>query len=142
MKKVVLGIFVLIMGVACSENDIKGDAVLKVNLTDAPAAYEEVLIDIQDVQYHFTSETDSGSWESLELVNAGVYNLLDFTNGLDTLLAEETLPAGTISQMRLVLGEKRHILKSKTRWQDLYMNYATTLTPHVPSLRPATGNSF
>ncbi|MDF1570564.1 MAG: DUF4382 domain-containing protein [Bacteroidales bacterium] len=111
MKKVVLGIFIAILGAACSETDTKGDAVLKVHLTDAPAAYEEVLIDVVDVMYHLTSETDSGSWKSLEVVNAGVYNLLDFTNGLDTLLAEETLPTGTISQMRLVLGENNQVKK-------------------------------
>lgn len=99
------------MSVACSENENKGDAVLKVHLTDAPAAYEEVLIDVVDVKYHITSETDSGSWKSLDVVNAGIYNLLDFTNGLDTLLAEETLPAGTISQMRLVLGENNQVKK-------------------------------
>lgn len=111
MKKVVLGIFIAILGASCSETDTKGDAVLKVHLTDAPAAYEEVLIDVVDVMYHLTSETDSGSWKSLDVVNEGVYNLLDFTNGLDTLLAEETLPTGTISQMRLVLGENNQVKK-------------------------------
>ncbi len=39
----------------------------------------------------------------------GVYNLLDFTNGLDTLLVEQELPAGTISQVRLVLGDNNQV---------------------------------
>jgi hypothetical protein len=34
---------------------------------------------------------------------------LDFTNGLDTLLGSTVLPAGKISQMRLVLGSRNTV---------------------------------
>ena len=72
--------------VSCS-NDSDSDAMdqpatLTVNLIDAPGDYQEVNIDVQDVMI----STEDGGWESLANVNAGVYNLLDFTNGLDTLL--------------------------------------------------------
>jgi hypothetical protein len=92
---------------SCSEND--KNALLKVRLTDAPGDYEQVLIDIQDVQIHFADSADEGSWQSLE-VNKGVYNLLDFRNGMDTLLASIELPAGNVSQMRLILGSGNEIM--------------------------------
>jgi Domain of unknown function (DUF4382) len=91
----------------CSEND--QNAVLKVRLTDAPGDYEQVLIDIQDVQVHVADSPGEGSWKSLD-VNKGIYNLLDFRNGMDTLLASIELPAGNVSQMRLVLGSENKIM--------------------------------
>lgn len=69
-------------------------------LTDAPALYDAVNIDIQEVLL----QSDSGDWISVPLVNPGVYNLRDFSNGLDTLLGTVEMPAGTLSQLRLVLG--------------------------------------
>lgn len=108
-KKVCVGwmaisILMLIMG--CSDNDQK--ATLQVMLTDAPADYEQVLIDIQDVQIHVSEDENDGEWLSLQ-VNKGIYNLLDFRNGMDTLLAFIELPAGTVSQMRLVLGSENQV---------------------------------
>ena len=92
----------------CSKSENNRNAELQVMLTDAPADYDAVLIDIQDVQIHVSENEAEGSWQSLE-VNKGVYNLLDFRNGMDTVLATMVLPAGTISQMRLVLGPNNQI---------------------------------
>jgi hypothetical protein len=86
---------------ACESDD--KNARLQVWLTDAPGDYQEVNVDIQGVEIH-RDETDNGSgWTSLD-VNKGVYNLLELTNGLDTLLGEVEIPAGKISQVRLKLG--------------------------------------
>ncbi|MBS2098565.1 DUF4382 domain-containing protein [Carboxylicivirga linearis] len=106
MKK----LLILMMAVAlfaCEES--RKDAKLQLFLTDAPSPYEEVLIDIQDVKINVSSEDDEGGWRSLDDINTGVYNLLDFTNGLDTLLGEYIMPAGRISQIRLVLGEDNQV---------------------------------
>ena len=79
---------------------------LEVRLTDAPGDYEEVNIDIQDVQVNAGSG-ESG-WKSLE-VNKGVYDILKLTNGLDTLLGKIELPAGRVSQVRLILGDQNSL---------------------------------
>src|ERR1043165_3389280 len=88
--------------VSCSSENGK-NAFLQVRLTDAPGDYQEVNVDIQDVQVNADENSNSG-WKSLNIVKKGVYNLLQFTNGLDTLLGTIELPAGKISQIRLVLG--------------------------------------
>jgi len=109
-KKSMKKILILMMAVAlfaCEES--RKDAKLQLFLTDAPCAYEEVLIDIQDVKINISSEDDEGGWRSLNDINTGIYNLLDFTNGLDTLLGEHIMPAGTISQIRLVLGDNNQV---------------------------------
>src|SRR5574338_49450 len=83
---------------------------LKVYLTDAPAGYDGVLVDIKDVQINLTTDSSSG-WQSLHNVATGIYNLLDLTNGKDTLLADSDIPTGgTISQVRLILGSDNFVV--------------------------------
>ena len=96
---------------ACSD-DKEGTARLQVKMVDAPAAYEAVNVDIQQVLVH-TSETageqDKG-WTELNSTNKGLYNLLELTGGVSALLAEGEFPAGKISQIRLVLGDDNSIV--------------------------------
>ena len=93
--------FVLAM-TSCDSDS--GNDRLEVYLTDAPGDYESVNIEIAGVEIH-TSEGDQDSgWKTLE-VNRGVYDLLELTNGLDTLLGSIEIPAGRISQVRLKLGQ-------------------------------------
>lgn len=79
----------------------------EVRLTDAPGDFEEVNIDIQGIEIS-SSESDEG-WISLSNTKRGVYNLLDFTNGKDTLLAGMDLSTGKVSQIRLILGENNSV---------------------------------
>ncbi len=89
--------------VSCSDSDGAKYARLNIRLTDAPGDYDEVNIDLQGVQVHSENGEPGGGWISLD-VNAGVYNLLELTNGLDTLIATGEIPAGRVSQIRLILG--------------------------------------
>jgi hypothetical protein len=104
----VMAIGAIILLAGCDKSENTGNATLQVMLTDAPGDFDEVLIDIRDVQIHTSTSDNEGGWQSLD-VNEGVYNLLDFRNGMDTLLAAIELPAGSISQMRLVLGPENQI---------------------------------
>jgi hypothetical protein len=81
---------------------------LNIKLTDAPGDYEEVNIDIQGIEINSHNDDNSG-WKSLD-VRKGVYNILELSNGLDTLLAIAELPSGKVSQIRLVLGEKNSVM--------------------------------
>ena len=101
--KAIFGLLFILPQVACDDNETLTSRIV-VKLTDAPADYEEVNIDIQEVQVNLDENEDDSGWTSLSGINPGVYNLLELTNGLDTLLAEGEVPAGFISQIRLVLG--------------------------------------
>ena len=100
---IAVAVISFVLAAGCKKSDSEGTAVIEVRLTDAPADYEEVLVDNQDVQV----ESPEG-WKSLD-VNKGVYNLLDFRNGLDTLLGTAEIQAGHVSQVRLVLGENNKV---------------------------------
>jgi len=105
--KVIAGFFALsFLTLACNNSD--HTTRLEVRLTDAPGDYQQVNIDIQQVEVHSESGNQTNGWNSLE-VNKGVYDLLELTNGLDTLLATAILPTGRVSQIRLVLGTNNSV---------------------------------
>ena len=110
---------------SCSKDEVEtSTATFNVKLTDAPADYEAVNIDIQEVQIHYSDiENDTAVWKSLENMNTGIYNLLDFSNGLDTALASAEVPTGTLSQIRLFLGENNEVVIDGIRY-DLVANVA------------------
>ncbi len=114
MKKIFI-LPLLLSGLAmfsgCDSNsDESGTAKMQVRLTDAPGDYAAVNIDIKSVQVHKDNGDTESGWITLDEINPGVYNLLDFANGRDTLLASSTLPAGRISQIRLVLGNDNSLV--------------------------------
>jgi hypothetical protein len=89
------------------ESDEK-NARVEVWLTDAPGDYQEVNVEIEGVEIH-ASENDNGNgWKSLD-VDDRIVNLLDLTNGKDTLLGSIEIPAGKISQIRLKLGDNNSV---------------------------------
>lgn len=92
---------------ACDSDDEK-NARVQVWLTDAPGDFEAVYIDIQGVEIHTSEGNDEKGWQALD-VQEGVYDLLQLTNGLDTLLGEIEIPAGKVSQIRLILGTENSI---------------------------------
>jgi hypothetical protein len=91
--------------VACKKS--KNSTELKINLTDAPYDAQQVNVDIKEVNVNFNG--DSTGWIKLETV-AGVYDLLKLQNGVDTFLAEGTVPTGTLKELRLVLGTQNSIM--------------------------------
>lgn len=84
---------------------------LEVYLTDAPGDYQAVWIDVQKIMVNVGADSvgDDG-WVEAPLLRPGLYNLLDFRNGKDTILAAVDLPAGKVSQIRLVLGDNNSLV--------------------------------
>jgi len=100
--------FGLLFFSACEKNpsDSGETAEISLRLTDAPAAFDALLLDIRGIEFH----TDEAGWISVDPIVPGVYNILDYRNGADTLLARTTLPVGRLSQVRFLLGEGNAIV--------------------------------
>src|SRR5688572_28869066 len=98
-----LAIFIF---VACNK-DGNTTTDLRIHLTDAPYNASEVNVDIQQVRVNFRD--DSTGWVDLE-TNAGIYNLLDFQHGIDTVIANTVVPTGTVKEIRFVLGSQNSIM--------------------------------
>jgi len=85
---------------------------LTVYLTDhATPVFDSVFIDIQKLEVKLEDDTlSNGGWFTLA-IHPGVYNILRFRNGLDTLFGSATLPNNRIRKIRLTLGTQNSVMK-------------------------------
>lgn len=116
---------------------------LSVFLTDDPCQFNAVFIDIKTVEVkvdedlnhdgHFAdndmdkdndnSDHDQyGKWDTLS-IRAGIYNIMNFKNGIDTLLATGKIPAGRIGKIRITLGKNNSVVVSN-------ISYPLLLSPN------------
>jgi hypothetical protein len=109
--KISLMVAIVALFAACSDDEKSGNdndtARMSVKMVDAPGDYDAVFIDVQDVVIKYNGGQDEVSIGS---VNAGVYDLLELTGGVSVLLVDDEIPAGRISQIRLILGENNSIV--------------------------------
>lgn len=121
-RTLVLGLVVLVFQ-ACNINDEEStQAQLRVGLTDAPAAFEEVNIEILQVLVNRNSdeeleEGEESDTESLDengwypiLEDSITVNLLDYQNGAILDLGTATVEPGEYQQIRLLLGENNTVV--------------------------------
>ena len=106
LKKLVLPLATVIATVTACNKDNDSTTSLKIKLTDNPYNATEVNVDLQQVRVNFSN--DSAGWTDLT-TRAGIYNLLDFQNGIDTVIAQQVVPTGTLKEIRFVLGSRNSI---------------------------------
>lgn len=90
-----------------ASGDESGFGTLRLSLTDAPACgYREVFVTVERVRVHRSSsaEPDEAGWREVVLPAPQRVDLLELTNGTLLPLGQLELPAGTYTQMRLVLS--------------------------------------
>lgn len=119
-SKAILSIALLFSSIlffSCNKSTGNGDkARLQVRLTDSPDPnVKEVWIDVKEVRVNMKDT----SWMVLNGAHPGLYNLLELTDGKDTLLADAQIPTGNISQLRLVLGDNNYIITKSGERIDL-----------------------
>ena len=73
-----------------------------------PGDYQQVNIDVVGINIIMNDSL-------IELgTNQGIYNVLEFVNGRDTVLVDEEIPSGFVSQIRLILGENNTVMIDST----------------------------
>lgn len=115
----------------------EGQQRVRIRLSDNPVSFDAVNVDIQRVEVLVFPDScrkngnddddddrnchhdrngdrdrdrdDCAVWDTLD-IKAGVYNLLDLTNGADTLLATGFTIAGRIKKIRLTLGTQNSVV--------------------------------
>src|SRR4030095_9598941 len=76
-------------------------------LTDAPANYDSVNVHIVAIEVQINH--DSESWIPVNTKDS-IYNLLDLQNGITTLIAQDTIPAGVLQEVRFILGDGNKVV--------------------------------
>jgi hypothetical protein len=129
-------VFALIFFYACRKdissgnNTPAGKTRFSVFLTDGPYDFQKVLVDIRSIQVKLDTCRRNGDddhdqpgcdddhdqvhshceiWDTLN-IRPGVYDLLTFRNGLDTLLASGFILNGKIERIKFVLGTNNNIV--------------------------------
>ena len=104
LKTLSLSLMVAAVFFSCKKNK---NGTMEVSMTDAPANYAEVNVEIKKIQVNYTDDTTA--WIDLN-TNAGVYDLLELQNGKETIIASETeIKAGSMSQLRIILGQNNTV---------------------------------
>ncbi|HTJ10644.1 MAG TPA: DUF4382 domain-containing protein [Dinghuibacter sp.] len=113
-------------------------------LTDGPVNYQAVNIDIQSISVLVAPDScnadTTGSqwnwnhptcyqWDSLN-ITPGVYNILNFQNGIDTLFSATNIPKGKILKIRITLGDNNSIVADSTTFK-LDLLWGNTFTINV-----------
>ncbi len=103
----VLAILICLFTNSCKKNSSESNSTYPYNvrMTDSPGPYSAVYIDLQGV------EVTGSDGKAVTLnIHTGIYNLLDFTNGRDTILGSGTLDVSTVEQIRLILGSNNSVV--------------------------------
>ena len=90
---------------ACKKDGTSSTYSYNVKMTDGPGPYDAVYIDLQGVEV-----VGSDSKAVLLNVHSGIYNLLNFSNGVDTLIATGGLNVSDVQQIRLILGANNSVV--------------------------------
>jgi Domain of unknown function (DUF4382) len=100
-----------------STTDINQPHAVTIYLTDDQTpVFDSVFIDLQRLEVKMEDDTlPNGGWVNLN-IRPGVYNILRFRNGLDTLFATGTLPNARIKKIRLTLGTQNSVMKDGQRF--------------------------
>ena len=95
MSAIVLSIFLS----SCDDSTPGSVTRLNVRMTDAPGAYDAILLSIKEIRV-LTSEG-----ESVLPVDSEPFDILRFRMGKETLLASQDIPSGRLNEIRLVLND-------------------------------------
>ena len=105
----------------------EGQQRIRIRLSDNPVPYQAVYVDIQQVLVQVIPDSCRGRgdrngndcfdddeyrcsvWDTLD-IRPGIYNLLDLSNGADTLLASGLTLNGRINKIKLVLGNSNSVM--------------------------------
>lgn len=95
-----------------SESELKADPKISIRLVDEPGEFDNVFIEVIDVMIKYNDDSeDDNSWQTINPINTGVYDLLELTGGIDVLLVDDfEMPPGTLNQIRLVLGSDNTVV--------------------------------
>jgi len=125
---------------------------LSLYMTDGPGFFDQVFVDIKAVQVLVdttkdTRKNDTCNWDRLGAyigstsgnrkdsglvwtnlnIRAGVYDILNLRNGVDTLLAATDIPKGAIRLIRIEIGTQNSVVKDSVTyplyWPENKPNY-------------------
>jgi hypothetical protein len=98
----------------CSSNNTTAptSGTMRIQMTDAPGAYDAVNLVIREVAVHLAGSSPDSMMSGWQVLNAdaATYDLMKLQNGVFTMIGESVIPAGHYTQIRLMLGAGSNIV--------------------------------
>lgn len=112
-KVMIIAFGISLLAVGCNKE--AGTSRMFVKMKDAPGDFQQVNVEVVGVQIHYSNDNQGSSgWVSLP-TNTGVYDLLELQNNVTAVLTDPTdIPAGSVTQMRLILGSNNSVMVDST----------------------------
>lgn len=110
MKTKIIPVAVVVLIAAMSLSSCKKEdrtAPVQFMLTDNPAIYDSVNVHIVGMSVQINHDT--AAWIPINTKDS-IYNLLDLKNGITTLIAQDTVPAGVLQEVRFILGSDNTVV--------------------------------
>lgn len=109
MKNLLLPIFIVsaitLAVFSCSKYE-SGTSQLTIKMKDAPGDFQQVNVEILEIQVH----NSSTGWSTLP-TNQGIYDLLTLQDSVTAVLVNSgAFPSGQTSQLRMILGENNTVM--------------------------------
>ncbi len=141
-------VMLLLMAVSCKKELSSGEDIpagkskLTVFLTDDPSLiFDSVFIDIMLLEVKVEAPGGAEFWDTLP-IRTGVYNILKFRNGVDTLLTTAYIPGGEIKKLRLTLGNRNSVMKNGTSFPLFLHNNNRQVIIDIPDIDRIDPNNF
>jgi hypothetical protein len=96
---------------SCNNDSTQASYPYSVSMTDAPGPYQQVNVDVIGVEI----TGDGGQSVTLNVV-PGIYDLLKLSNGVEKLIATDTLEISKVQQIRLILGTRNTVVLDGTTY--------------------------
>jgi hypothetical protein len=112
-KTILFATFALFSVIIFSCKKESRTAPIQILLTDKPAAYDSVNVHIVGMEVQISKDTQA--WIPIK-VKDSIYNLLDFQNGITTVLAQDTIPVGVLHEVRFILGGGNTVVVNGTSY--------------------------
>ena len=90
-------------------NKEKNTVPIRILLTDNPTNYDAVNIHIKGMQVKMNNET----WIDINAKDTTV-NQLDLQNGVTEVIAQDSIPAGVLKEIRFILAEDNNVVVNGT----------------------------
>ena len=117
MKTSILLLASCFLLISCTTDEASSEnARLQISLVDSPAEYDQINIDVQEINVKFgvaeedEEEEEEESWTNISDFDPQVINILDLVNGEEEVLVDREIPSGTLGEVRLVLGDNNTLV--------------------------------
>ena len=117
MRHALLFLIAAVVAAGCSSSsDPAAQGQIRMNLVDAPGAFDAVNIVVTRVDVHRAGADSASGWIVVRQDSAQ-YDLLELRNGVSAVLGNASLDAGQYTQIRLLLGAGSHVMIGGVRYE-------------------------